>query len=210
MQTKRWLISVFLFFAAAAPTVGTYWERQLLKYGRMNLPVTMVTQSMYTSCGPAAVTMAYNYAYPETPVTEQIVIEYAAKAGYYNERKYPYTSPPDMKHIADFYAEKTQTGRVKTAAEGLALLTDKLVNGDPVIIDILARLDDPNSSAHFVVVTGLVLDSKNPNATRILFNDPLWGGSRSALWLGADGLWNSWLNNNEPGGSGWWMVIPSP
>jgi hypothetical protein len=164
----------------------------------------------YTSCGEAAITMAYNYAYPETKVSEQEVIDYALAEGYYTENKAPFTSPADMVKIAEHYADSVSRGNVKTADEGLELLTQKLTSGDPVIIDSRARLYDPESVAHFVVVTGLEIDDKNPNKTKIYFNDPLTGTNRWGYWLGIEGVWNAWQNNGDPGGSGWWMMIPFP
>ena len=188
----------------------TYWERQLRLYGKMNLPVNAILQSKYTSCGEAAITMAYNYAYPETEIGEQEVIDFALSEGYYTESKPPFTSPSDMVEVANHYADTVSTGWVKTADEGLALLTEKLTYGDPVIIDIRTRLYEPESGAHFVVVTGLEIDKINPNKTKIRFNDPLTGTNRWGYWLGIEGVWNAWQNNGDPGGAGWWMTIPSP
>jgi hypothetical protein len=115
-----------------------------------------------------------------------------------------------MVEIAEHYADTVTTGRVKTADEGLALLTEKLTGGDPVIIDSRARLYEPGSVAHFVVVTGLEINEKNPNKTKIRFNDPLTGTNRWGYWLGIEGVWDAWQSNGDPGGAGWWMVIPSP
>lgn len=200
-----------LLGSASAPMDETYWARQLQEQGKMNLPVDAILQSKWTSCGEAAVTMAYNYAYPETQITEADVIEYATSEGYYTERRRPFTSPDDMVNIAEYYAADTvSTGAVTSADEGLAFLTEKLTDGHPVIIDIFARLDDPSSGAHFVVVTGLAVDPKNPNATKIYFNDPLMGKNRWGYWNGGEGVWDAWQNNNDPGGSGWWMIISSP
>ncbi len=199
-----------LGFAPFADGDETYWERQLRLRGKMNLPVRAIVQAKYTSCGEAVITMAYNYAYPEEQVTEQEVIDFALAEGYYIEDEAPFTSPEDMVKIADHFADTVSSGTVQTADEALELLTQKLTNGDPLIIDILARLDDPDSGAHFVVVTGLTIDPKNPNKTRIHFNDPLTGTNRSAYWLGIEGVWHAWQNNGDPGGSGWWMMIPSP
>jgi len=187
----------------------TYWARQLRLYRKMNLPVDAALQLKATSCGEAVIAMTYNYAYAETKISEQDVIDFAAAGGYYTPRKAPFTSPVDMTKIAGHYAGTTSTGNVKTADEGLEFLTQKLTGGDPVIIDTLARLYDPESGAHFVVITGLAIDDKNPNKTKIYFNDPLTGMNRSAYWLGIEGVWNAWQNNGDPGGSGWWMMIPS-
>jgi predicted double-glycine peptidase len=192
-----------------APEADTYWERQLKK-GKMNLPVDAIRQSKTTSCGEASIVMAYNYAYPETQVSEEEVIDYAVEQGYYTERKRPFTSPENMVKIAEHYADTVSTGTVDDADEALTLLTEKLTGGDPVIIDILVRLDDPDSGAHFVVVTGLSIDPKNPDAVKIFYNDPQLGRNRSSDWLGGEGIWNAWQNNGDPGGSGWWMMISSP
>jgi len=199
-----------LLSSGFTPMAEGYWERQLRLKGKMNLPVDAILQLKYTSCGEAVIVMAYNFAYPETQITEQEVIEFALAEGYYTESKAPFTSPTNMVKIAEHYADIVSTGRVKDANEGLALLIKKLTGGDPVIIDILARLDDPQSGAHFVVATGIAMDPKNPNATKIYYNDPLTGTNRSSYWLGTEGVWNAWQNNNDPGGSGWWMIISSP
>jgi hypothetical protein len=199
-----------LLCSSFAPLGEGYWERQLRLYGKMNLPVPAILQMRYTSCGEAAITMAYNYAYPETQVREAEVIEYALDQGYYTPRNWPFTSPADMVLIAEYFADTVSTGYVDDAEEGLEFLTQTLTGGDPVIIDVLSRLYDPDSSAHFVVVTGLEIDPDNPNKTRILFNDPLTGSNRWGYWLGGEGVWNAWQNNGDPGGEGWWMVIASP
>ena len=199
-----------LGFTSAADKGEGYWERQLRLRGKMNLPVEPTLQLRKTSCGEAAITMAYNYAYPETEISEQEVIDFALPEGYYTEKDAPFTTPADMTKIADHYADSLSIGRVKTAEEGLDLLKKKLTSGDPVMIDSLARLYDPDSGAHFVLVTGLAIDGKNPNKTRIYFNDPLTGTNRWGYWLGIEGVWNAWKNNGDPDGSGWWMMIPSP
>jgi hypothetical protein len=38
----------------------------------------------------------------------------------------------------------------------------------------------------------------------------LTGTNRWGYWLGGEGVWNAWQNNGDPGGAGWWMMIPSP
>ena len=115
-----------------------------------------------------------------------------------------------MVRIAAHYADIVRTGHVDDPDQALDFLIETLTGGDPVIIDIRARLYDPTSVAHFVVVTGLEYDPDNPKATRIYYNDPLQKESRSSKWLGNEGVWNSWKNNGDPSGSGWWMVIYSP
>jgi hypothetical protein len=214
--TKTWVRFIFLMIAIVSFGFGPmsdegYWARQLRLYGKMNLPVGVILQSKYTSCGPAVIAMAYKYAYPETRVTEVRLIGYATKEGYYTESKPPFTSPENMVHIAEHYAavNTVSSGNVETAEDGLALLTKKLTSGEPVIIDVTSRLYDLDSGAHFVLVTGITLDV-NPNKTRLYFNDPLTGTNRWGYWLGGEGVWNAWKNNDDPGGSGWWMVISSP
>src|SRR5688572_375911 len=188
-----------------------YWARQLRLYGKMNLPVAVILQSKYTSCGPAVIAMAYKYAYPETRVNETRIIGFATREEYYTESKPPFTSPENMVRIAEHYAleDTVSTGVVETADEGLKLLTQKLTSGEPVLIDVTSRLYDLDSGAHFVLVTGITLN-ENPNKVKLYFNDPLTGTNRWGYWLGGEGVWNAWLNNDDPGGSGWWMVISSP
>jgi hypothetical protein len=202
-------IGAFLSSGFTSITEG-YWGRQLLKYGKMNLLVDVVVQSKLTSCGEAAIVMTYNYAHPETRLNERSVIEYAVEQGYYTERKFPYTSPENMVKIAQHYADTVSTGTVDDADEALTLLIDKLTGSNPVIIDIRTLLYDPNSGAHFVVVTGLEIDPDNPHTTKIYYNDPLLNKNRSSYWHGSEGIWDAWKNNRDPGGSGWWMMIYSP
>ena len=199
-----------LLSSGSAPLADDgYWSRQLQK-GKMNLPVDTVLQSRVTSCGEAVIAMAYNYAYPETQIDEQAVIDYAVAKGYYTEEQAPFTSPADMTLLADHYADTVSTGAVSDADEGLSLLIQKLTGGDPVMIDVFTLLGDPRSGAHFVVVTGIAIDPKNPDDIQIYYNDPMTGTNRSSPWLGSDGIWDAWQNNNDPGGSGWWMMISSP
>lgn len=186
-----------------------YSGRKIERYGAMNLPVEAVVQSKLTSCGEAAIVMAYNYAYPEARIKERDVIEYAEDHNYYTERRFPYTSPENMVRIAKHYVDTVQTGHVEDADEALNFLLATLTAGDPVIIDIRTLLYDPGSGAHFVVVTGLEIDPDNPNATRIYYNDPLMKESRSSYWLGREGIWNAWMDNGDPGGAGWWMIVYS-
>jgi hypothetical protein len=151
--------------------------------------------------------MVYNYAYPETPLTEQEVIGFASANGYYTPDKYPFTSPANMVKIADYYAEDVATGRVVHSRQGLSLLTQRLRQGDPVIIDVLSDFTDPESEAHFIVVTGVSVDVARGDAVIIHYNDPLTGTRESADWLGPQGVWNAWRTNGDPGGAGWWLVI---
>lgn len=174
------------------------------------LKVKTLLQSHYTSCGEAVITMAYNYANLEAPMQEQTVIDYALEQGYYTERRWPFTSPENMVKIAQHYADVLRTGSVTTQEEGLALLIEQLKEGEPVIIDVLARLYDPESGAHFILVTGVSADPKKGNAIMIHYNDPLSGKAWISRWEGSEGIWHAWKNNGDPGGPGWWLVIPPP
>ena len=173
------------------------------------LDIPVFQQSRGTSCGEAVIAMTYNYTYPSTPITEQEVIEYATAHGYYTEDLYPYTSPANMVKIARYYADDVSSGNVLTSHRGLALLSQHLRQGDPVIIDVLSDFRDPESEAHFIVVTGISVDQTRGNAVIIHYNDPLTGTKQSADWLGSQGVWNAWLTNGDPGGAGWWLVISS-
>src|SRR5829696_4317687 len=181
-----------------------------LQQGPLDLQVPVMLQSRGTSCGEAVIAMTYNYAHPETPVTEQQVIEHAAENGYYTEELPPFTSPANMVKIAQNYAERVSSGTVLSSRQGLSLLTQRLRKGEPVIIDVLSNFSDPQSEAHFVVVTGLSVDTSRSNAVVVHYNDPLTGTKESDDWLGSEGVWNAWRTNDDPGGSGWWMVISDP
>jgi hypothetical protein len=171
------------------------------------LQVPVLQQSRGTSCGEAVIAMTYNYGYPNTPITEHQVIEYATANGYFTEDLPPFTSPANMVKIAEYYADDVSTGTVVTASQGLAVLRQKLRNGEPVIIDVLSDFRDPESEAHFVVVTGIAVDAARDNAVVIHYNDPLTGTQKVDDWDGSEGVWNAWRTNGDPGGPGWWLVI---
>jgi hypothetical protein len=172
----------------------------------LSLDVPVIQQSIGTSCGEAAIVIAYNYAYPGTPISEQEAIDYATAEGYFTEDIPPYTSPANMVKIAEFYADDVSSGTVRDSDQGLRLLVQKLQSGTPVIIDVLSNLTDLGSEAHFVVVTGIFVDPENE--VIIHYNDPLTGTKELAAWSGAEGIWNAWQNNGDPGGPGWWLTIP--
>ena len=174
------------------------------------LQVPVLQQSSGTSCGEAVIAMTYNYAYPDTPISEQEVIAYATANEYYTPGLAPFTSPANMVKIAKYYTEDISTGRVFTSGQGLALLIQKLRGGEPIIIDVLSNFRDPESEAHFIVVTGLSVDPSHGNAVIVHYNDPLTGTQASADWAGSEGVWNAWRTNGDPGGSGWWLVISPP
>jgi hypothetical protein len=179
-----------------------------LKRQPLSLDVPVLKQAWSTSCGEAVIAMTYNYAYPQTPLSEQEVIEFAAAQGYYTPGKPPFTSPASMVKIAEHYAKDVSSGTVATSQEGLVLLIEKLQQGEPVIIDVLSNFSDPESEAHFIVVTGISVDPASEDRVIIHYNDPLTGTKESDEWDGSQGVWNAWLMNGDPGGAGWWLVIP--
>ena len=202
-------LSGFFLYAIFTQMIGQISISQL-KQDPLNLVVNGIQQSRGTSCGETVIAMVYNYVYPQTPITEQEVIEYAADHGYYTGDFPPFISPANMVKIAQYYTDNVSTGHVTNSRQGLALLIRKLRNGEPVIIDVLSNLKDPQSEAHFVVVTGISVDPNMGNAIVIDYNDPLTGTKKSADWVGIEGIWNGWQNNQDPGGSGWWLVIAPP
>ena len=195
-----------LALAGFRQMIGQYSVARLTQ-APLNLQVPIVKQLTGTSCGEAVIVMVYNHAYPQTPLHEQEVIDYATAHGYFTPGVPPFTSPANMVNIARNYADDVSTGTVKNSSEGLSLLIRKLRAGEPVIIDVLSNFSDPESEAHFIVVTGISVDAARGNAVIIHYNDPLTGTKESADWSGSEGVWNAWQNNGDPGGSGWWLVI---
>jgi hypothetical protein len=176
----------------------------------LDIQIDAIQQSKSTSCGEAVIVMAYNYAYPQTTIHEQDVIEYATAQGYFTEQIPPFTSPTNMVKIARHYTNKIATGTILSSNQGLLLLIQRLRAGEPVIIDVLSNFSDPDSEAHFILVTGVSTDASRENAIVIHYNDPLTGTKESDDWSGRAGVWNAWQNNGDPGGPGWWMVISPP
>jgi len=173
----------------------------------LNLDVPIVKQAWGTSCGEAVIAMTYNYAHPESPITEGEVIEYASANGYYTPDKSPYTSPASMVKIAKKYTADISTGKVFSSSQGFALLRRQLRSGNPIMIDVLSNFSDPESEAHFIVVTGISSDPNREDAIVIHYNDPLTGTKQTSDWAGIGGVWNAWHMNKDPGGPGWWLVI---
>ncbi len=180
---------------------------QRLQKEPLLLDVPPLKQARVTSCGEAAIVMTYNFIHPKSPLTEETVIAYAKAQGYFTEDKIPYTSPVNMVKIARHYGGSILSGRVLTSNQGLALLARRLEEGMPVIIDVRTRLEDPEATAHFVVVNGLSMRAGEEGTVIIHYNDPQTGRRETAPWEGEAGIWNAWQNNDDPGGSGWWMVI---
>jgi hypothetical protein len=184
-----------------------YQAQSLRQDSPILLQVPPLAQSQATSCGEAVIVMAHNYAHPDTPISEAEVIAYATENGYFTEEIEPFTSPANMRNIARHYVDDHDSGNVLSESQGLALLIRNLQKGDPVIIDVLTYFDDPTSSAHFVLVTGIARDVNDPTLITVYYNNPLTGLSESAPWHGDTGLWHAWQNNPDPGGEGWWMVL---
>jgi len=216
MQKKRPIPVIYswILIGVVAYVGFTLLDRQYsvsqLQQVPLSLQIAPILQMRSTSCGEAVITMVYNYAYPETPIYEQAVIDYATAQGYFTETVSPYTSPADMVKLAEYYADSVATGGVINSGQGLSLLMRRLRNGEPVIIDVFSNFADPESEAHFIVVTGISVDPNRGDAIVIHYNDPLTGGYASADWSGSEGIWNAWKNNRDPGGSGWWLVISPP
>jgi hypothetical protein len=114
-----------------------------------------------------------------------------------------------MVKIAEQYASNVSHGTVRTQNQGLSLLLSRLRRGEPVTIDVLSNFKDPTSEAHFIVITGISIDTQRGNVVVVHYNDPLTGTKMSSDWSGAEGVWNAWQSNGDPGGAGWWMVISS-
>jgi hypothetical protein len=217
MQTKR-LSPLFIFSSLImgaglligfTPLYGQFASWQVAQRPII-LQVPVLAQSETTSCGEAVIAMVYNYAHPESPISERQVIDYAVEQGYFTPDLAPFTSPANMVRIARHYTPRVESGNVVTSNQGLSLLLQKLQDGEPIIIDVLTYFDDPTSSAHFVVVTGVTVDPDRENAVVIHYNNPLTGTSHSADWAGDTGVWHAWQNNGDPNGPGWWMVISLP
>ncbi|MFT3895335.1 MAG: papain-like cysteine protease family protein [Anaerolineales bacterium] len=198
-----------LLYSAFSPLSAGALTRPL-QQGPLQLQVEPLKQQETTSCGEAAITMVYNYLYPDAAIKESDVIRYAIDNEYYLPHKAPFTSPANMVKVAKHYAEDIGSGNIFAQQQGLNLLLQKLQANEPVIVDVTTRLYDPDAGAHFVVVTGVSLDPSNKEIVLIHYNDPLTGQSKSARWDGEDGFWNAWQNNPDPGGSGWWMTIEAP
>src|SRR5215207_6107650 len=155
------------------------------------LQVPVFQQAEGTSCGEAVIAMTYNYAHPDTPIREAQVIQYATENEYYTPGIYPYTSPANMLKITKYYTNDFSSGKAYTASQGLAVLLKHLRDGEPIIIDVLSDFSDPESEAHFIVVTGIATDPSRNNAVVIHYNDPFTGTKKMDDWAGGQGVWNA-------------------
>ena len=89
----------------------------------------------------------------------------------------------------------------------IGLVGSMAARRETVIIDVLSHFSDPESQAHFILVTGISTDPDRDHAILIQCNDPLTGTKEADDWSGDAGVWHAWQNNGDPGGPGWWMVI---
>ena len=210
-MNKRTFSFLTVFSLITAGLLTTSW----IKIANYNLAVSLedtpvildvpaIAQSQATSCGEAVIVMAYNFAHPQTPINETEVIQYASEKDYFTELEEPFTSPANMVKITRHYTSRYSNGIALSSDMGLAVLIQNLKDGNPIIIDVLTHLDDPTSSAHFILVTGISLST---DSILIHYNNPLTGQAESAVWEGETGIWNAWQNNPDPGGPGWWLVI---
>jgi uncharacterized protein YvpB len=207
------LAAALSWFAASGFYSGVFAARNTTEVPRhpeaasVLLDVNPIQQSLTTSCGEAAIAMAYQYADKGSILDEESIVEYAMAEGLYTPDAAPFTSPAAMVAIGRHFAGTVETRNVFSRREGLAILEQELQAGQPVIIDVTTFLGDTRSGAHFVLVTGVSTDPQS-GITTITFNNPLTGQQQAAAWDGSDGVWNSWQNNRDPGGTGWWMVLP--
>lgn len=175
-----------------------------------NVPV--ISQSLGTSCGEAAFAMAYNYAYPDNPISEWDVIQVAVTHGWYklNDPARVFTSPVHLQDIGNFFAGINVTAGNVSRFDPVSaeqLLIEQLLQGHPVIVDVNAIMGDTGSSSHFVVVTGIDLQKE-----LVYYNDPYGynpsgarqAGRRISAW---NIFWNSWAGNSDPNGAGWYMTL---
>ncbi len=203
------IFSTVLFLAVFSLLLYPAPARALPSEGEsIQLAVRPLKQSKITSCGPATLAMAYTYAYRLGNLSERAILTYAELQGWYTETKYPYTSPANMVNIIRHYTKNSSSGQVLYPQDGLDVLFGELRRGNPVIIDALTLFDDPRSGAHFVLVTGISVAAGNKFAVTVTYIDPQTGRIKSAPYYGAGGLWNAWRRNGDPGGAGWWLVIP--
>ncbi|MGE5248649.1 MAG: hypothetical protein ACM3QS_00410 [Bacteroidota bacterium] len=216
MRAKKffmfWLVVLAPLASAASPHPGRFAaveQRAPAGPGEetLYLHVAPLRQSLYSSCGEAAIAMAYSYSHPASPLEEDTVINYASRQAYFTEHRPPYTTPTNMVSIGRHFARGVRSGSATVPGQGWAVLVTHLRVGDPVIIDVRARLYDGDSPAHFIIVTGVWFEPTRGSAM-INYNDPLTGTRESARWWGDEGIWKAWHDNGDPGGSGWWMAIP--
>ena len=126
--------------------------------------------------------------------------------GLYTPDTPPFTSPGNVVAIGQSFGVPVESANVASADDGLALLSQELQAGNPVIIDVTTRLDDLSSGAHFVVVTGVATDPWTGQVS-VSYSNPLDGQAESAGFSGQGGIWDAWQNNGDSGGSGRWLVV---
>src|SRR6266540_138079 len=79
------LLCVAGLLLAGFTEVQARYSISQIQQAPVNVPVPVLRQATGTSCGEAVIAMTYNYAFPNTPISEQEVIDYATANGYYTE-----------------------------------------------------------------------------------------------------------------------------
>jgi hypothetical protein len=119
-----------------------------------------------------------------------------------------------MYDMGNYYAEQNgiqspEVGQMTNSQQAWMFLVSQIMVGHPVIVDVTTIINDIDSQAHFVVVTGFSLT----DAT-IDYNDPYGyiapdkhqANQERVSWTT---FWNSWSNNGDDNGegNGWYMVV---
>src|SRR5690349_20023712 len=160
--------------------------------------------------------MAWNYAHPDKALVMADVIAKATLEGWYvnPDPAGVFTSPAHMSDMAAYYAgqhaeQGPDTGQMTDADQALMFLSSQVYMGHPVVTDVNTIMGDPDSPAHYVVVTGVSLTQR-----LVYYNDPygyIAPGSHEAAEKSADWdvFWNSWINNGDDNnqGNGWYMIV---
>jgi hypothetical protein len=180
------------------------------------LPVPLYPQPTDETCGEAAFLMAWNYMHPNKALEMNDVIATASQEGWYinPDPAGVFTSPAHMVDMATYYAgqqgeQSPETGQMTDSEQALMFLFSQVILGHPVVADVNTIMGDPESPAHYVVVTGVSLTQRV-----VYYNDPygyIAPGSHQAAEKSADWtiFWNSWINNGDDNnkGNGWYMTV---
>lgn len=178
--------------------------------------VPLYSQPTAETCGETAFVMAWNYIHPDKALDIREVISFATQEGWYvpSDPAGVYTSPSHMYDMGNYYAGQhgspsPEVGHMTDSQQALTFLFSQMMLGRPVIVDVTTIIDDIDSAAHFVVVTGVSLT----DAT-IEYNDPYGyiapdkhqANQERVKW---STFWNSWRNNgdNNGEGNGWYMIV---
>jgi uncharacterized protein YvpB len=209
-------------------------QRARGQFALQNVP--MVNQENFTSCGEAAVAMAWNYKHPGHSLDIGTVEKAGLTLGVYfpalsaKPTGYLGTSPSGMEAIGSSVAARYETNAPTTGniemdngsafarLEGKGLLYSQLSAGNPIIIEVSDNTGNPSrtfNNSHYVIITGMDFDTGS-----VTYNDPLVNLSMSGKYSGYgrssdwSQVWYSWFNNKDvnPGegghpGRGWYMIV---